>query len=66
MTMPWGLFLLLGFVAFLVNEVVALATARETLSAFLARQARRRPLIPFVACFAAGVLAGHFWWPQCP
>lgn len=66
MTIPWGLFLLLAFLAFLVNEAAALATARETLSAWLARRAMRWPPLAFVACFAAGVLAGHFWWPQCP
>lgn len=58
--------LLLTGAALIILDIVAARNGgyTATISYQTYRWSRANPIVPFIAGLIAGILAGHFWWPQ--
>lgn len=66
MRVVWAVTLILIVVVLLGLEAFALLTGRTTLSRFVWEISEAWPLFIFLAGFACGGLAVHFWWHWTP
>jgi hypothetical protein len=64
-TRKWAALAAIAFFGlFLGPEIYALATGAVTFSQAMAEWQDRWPLFSHAIVFGAGMLTGHFWWPQ--